>query len=126
MGNVYKAEHSGSEMRGVLKNFAKDYKGWTPLLYGGLSALTAYVGGIVTNSCSGLYRYAVIELPKISKYALDNPNTGDLLEKAFTQMYSSLSNVNTGAQISAIAGFVGGVILVGQMKKFFRHRLGGE
>jgi hypothetical protein len=120
------SENENDGLRKRLKNIAKDYRGWTPIIYGGLSALTAYVGGIVTVSAKDIYGYVATELPKIPKYISENPDIGDLLHKSFAQIYSSLIGINSFAEDCAIAGFVGGVILVGQTRSFLRKRLGGE
>jgi hypothetical protein len=119
-------ENKNDGLRKKLKNIGKDYKGWTPLAYGGLSALTAYVGGLVTVSAKDIYNYALTELPKVPKYISENPNIADLLHKSLVQIYSSIIAVNGIAQDYAVAGFVGGIILVGQTKGFLRKRLGGE
>jgi len=120
------AENKNSGLRKNLKNIAKDYKGWTPVAYGGLSALTAYVGGVAVASARDIYGYFVTELPKVPRYVAENPNVFNMLEKSIGQLYSSLIGVNSFAEDCAIAGFVGGVILVGQTKGFLRKRLGGE
>ena len=120
------SENKNGGLRKRLKGFAKDYRGWTPLVYGGLSALTAYVGGVVTASAKDIYGYFVAELPKVPRYVAENPSVFNMLEKSVEQLYSSLIGVNSFAQECAIAGFVGGVILVGQTKGFLRKRLGGE
>ena len=125
MANM-QSENKNDGLRKKLKDFAKDYRGWTPIVYGGLSALTAYVGGVVTVSAKDIYGYVVAELPKIPKYISENPNISDLLHKSFAQIYSSIIAVNSTAQEYAIAGFVGGIILVGQTRSFLRKRLGGE
>ena len=65
-------------------------------------------------------------MPKIPQYVMEHPDIWYLGTKSFEQIYSTISSVNSEAQMNALYGFVGGVILVGQTKKFLRKRLGGE
>jgi len=122
MGNVYKAGQSN----GILKNLAKDYKGWTPLLYGILSGFTCGIGKVAWDLPNGLARYIANEVPKIPQYVAEHPDMMYLARKSFEQLYSAFSSVSSEAQMNALYGFIGGVILVGQTKKFLRHRIGGE
>jgi len=124
--NDEKTAIKDSGMREILKKATKDYRGWTPLLYGLLSGFTCFVGKIAWDLPNGLLRYVVNDLPRIPQYVMEHPDVMYLLGKSFEQVYSAFSRVNSEVQMNALYGFVGGVILVGQTKKFLRKRIGGE
>jgi len=124
--NDEKTAIKDSGMREILKKATKDYRGWAPLGYGIANGVSGYVGGLAVGSFDGLIRYIATDLPKIPQYVMEHPDILFLLEKSFERLYSAFSRVNAFAQIGALSGLVGGVIIVGRTKRFVRKGVGGE